>query len=167
MAEPIVIKGLAPGLTKEQLEAVHPGMTRSCHEPDKNPTTTELCGSSGIADLSTFGGVHAKLYLAHLRDGIVHTITISISPDDYDAAVAALTERFGKPVERKASIVKNRMGAEFDQVQTTWRRDGSILVGTKRAGSVDMSNFHLALEKDFEERNRRRKEDAKARAKDF
>jgi hypothetical protein len=171
-AEPITIKGLAPGITKAQIEELHPGMTSRCRDVPGDPTTDEVCVSIGssradLPALATFAGVRAKYYAANLRNGTAHTILVAVESSDFASVEAAITERYGKPVERKLSTVKNRMGAEFDQVHTTWRRDDSVLIGRKRSFSVDEAGFQLTAESGIEDREKRRKEGAKASAKDM
>lgn len=171
-AEPITLKGLAPGMTKAQLEEAHPGFTSRCSSPAPNPTTTEICISIGssradLPALATFAGVRASNYAAHLRDDIVHAITVTIDASDFEQAEAAVTERYGKPVSRKLSTIKNRMGASFDQVDVIWRREGAELSGSKRASKIDEAGFHLTLQSDSGSSERSKKKAAKSGAKDM
>lgn len=168
LAEPITLKGLAPGMTKAQIEAAHPGITLRCFKPAANAMTHELCGSHGdnYGPLATFAGVKAKSYVAHLRDDVVHTVTVSISPADFDAAVAAVSERYGKPT-RAESTVSNRMGAKFDQVRVHWVVEDSALAGSKRAGDLETSSFHLTTKAAAMESEKRRQDAAKKGAQDM
>lgn len=43
VAEPMNFKGLAPGMTKAQMEEAHPGFTSYCKAIRTDPTTTEVC----------------------------------------------------------------------------------------------------------------------------
>lgn len=168
LAEPIALKGLTPGMTKAQLEAAHPGITLRCFTPDPNPTTTELCGSHGdnFGPLATFAGVKAT-YITHLKGDLVHTVTVALAPDDFETAVAAVTERYGKPASRRESVISNRMGAKFDQVEVRWVVQDTALYGAKRAGKIDTSSFHLTSKTMSEERDKARKDAAKKGAHDM
>lgn len=171
-AEPITLKGLAPGMTKAQIEEAHPGFTSKCMQTERDAATTEVCGSRGAsrADLPalvTFAGVRAISYAALLKGEVAHTVMVVIDQADFEKAESAVTERYGKPASRKLSTVKNRMGAAFDQVDVTWRVAGSVLAGQKRGINVDQASFVLTLERGIEERAGQRKESAKAGAKDM
>lgn len=171
-AEPITLKGLAPGITKQQIEERHPGMGTACRAVEGDPTTDEVCVSIGssradLPALASFAGVRARYYAANLSKGVVHTVIVSFASTDYDTVEAAVTERYGKPAERKLTTVQTRMGAEFDQVTTTWREGDSLLVGRKRSSTIDEAAFQLTTESASQQLQQRRKEGAKASAKDM
>lgn len=172
MAEPITLKGLAPGMTKAQIEEAHPGFTSRCKEVRTDPTTTEVCVSIGAsrADLPalvTFAGVRANYYAANLLDGVAHTIIIAIDAGDFAQAESAVSEKYGQPAQRKTSTVTNRMGAAFDQVSVEWRREGSILAGAKRGATVEKGAFTLTSERALKDHAQQRDGAAKANAKDM
>ena len=172
LAEPITLKGLGPGMTKEQMEELHPGFTARCSAITNSPTYDEACGSIGAsradrADLVTFAGVRATSYTALLKNGVAQTLMVMIAADDFEQAEAAVTERWGKPAERKTGTIQNRMGASFDQIETRWARDGTILRGAKRGGKVDTATFTLISESGLGERDKSRKDAAKKGAKDM
>lgn len=111
--------------------------------------------------------MRAHYYAANLLDGVVHTIAVEVDASDFTQAEAAVSEKYGNPALRKVSTVKNRMGATFDQIKVEWRRDGSLLVGSKRATSVDKGSFMLTSERALDEHARKRKDAAKSGAKDM
>lgn len=174
-AEPITLKGLAPGMTKAELEAAYTGFTSSCMKPKSAPSGTEVCGYTtgkrslvDIRALDTFGGVRVDRWVAILNDDVAKSIVVNLASDDFERVVAALTERWGKPESEKNSVVQNRMGATFDQIETTWKSEGSVLVAKKRRGKVDEMGLYLSTEKFIAEGSRERREDRpKADAKDM
>ncbi len=172
LAEPISLKGLAPGMTKDQMRQAHDSLGGGCMRPERDPTVDEVCGYStkyhkGIPALHTLAGVDVDQWTILLKDGVVHTIIVTLPADKFDAVEAATIERWGKPKSRSVGTVKNRMGASFDQVQADWVSDGTFLRAMKRGGKVDQASFYLTTERGMAERDKARKDQAKAGAKDM
>lgn len=171
IADPITLKGLAPGMTKDQLETTHKGTTSLCSRSQRG-AGAETCGYAtnkgslvDIPALDTFAGAKVNSWLFLLRDGVVTTIMISLHTDNFDRVVAATEERWGRPSKREESTVQNRMGASFRQVEATWAIDNSVLVIRKRRGKIDEMGVYLSTEAmirdDARERDARPKSDAK------
>lgn len=172
LAEPMTLKGLAPGMTKAQLSEVHPTIDQKCMRPERDTTTDEICGYStkyhgSIPALHTFAGVNVDLWTIMLKAGVVHTVTITLPSDDFDRVEIALTERWGKPNARTTDTVSNRMGASFDQVKVNWAREGFVLRAMKRSGKVTQAMISLTTERGMEERYKANKDAAKAAASDM
>lgn len=172
LAEPITLKGLAPGMTKAQVNEMHSPVASGCMTRERDPTTDEMCGystkvHSGIPALHTFADVNVGSWVLMFKGGVVHTVMVSFGAGDYDRIEEALSERWGKPVSRKAGTVKNRMGAEFDQIEATWTRDGSVLRAAKRGSKVDEGSLMLTTSRSMQSRDQERKDAAKKAAKDM
>ena len=172
VAEPVTLKGLAPGMTKAQVAEAHPSITKSCMKPQDSVMTDEVCGysnkhHSGAPALHTFAGVPVESWTVMLKEGIVHTVMIILPSEKFEDAETAVTERWGKPSHRGTSTVQNRMGATFDQVDARWLREGSVLRGMKRGGNVTKATFSLTTERGMEERYKAKKDAAKAAASDM
>ena len=174
-AEPISLKGLAPGMSKGKLETAYKGLTSACTKARNAPVPTEICGYTtkkrslvDIPALDTFAGAPVERWLAIVSEDVTTTILVTQSSSDYERVVAALTERWGKPASAKSSTVQNRMGATFDQMETEWRVDGSVLLAKKRGTTVDEMGLYLSTEKYIAESGRDRREtQPKADAKDL
>lgn len=174
LAEPITLKGLAPGMTKEQLEAAHKGFTALCFASIQ-VTGGESCGYVGrkgslvdIPALETFAGAPAIRWQAILKNGAANVITVSLKSDHFDRVTAALVEKWGKPTDSEASSVHNRMGASFDQIETTWAIDGMLLKAQKRGRLVDEMTLSLTTPSAMQDMNRDRTQvQPKANAKDM
>lgn len=163
-AEPVTLKGLAPGMTKAQIEEAHKGITRLCTKPAHRPGG-ELCGYStkkgSLADipaLDSFAGVPATMWLVVLKDGVATSVGVNLESGYFERVAAALTERWGSPASREASVVANRMGAQFDQVEAKWRIDGSVLIATKRGSKVDEMRVTLTTSAAMADADRERRE---------
>lgn len=171
-SEPISLKGLSPGMSKAQMNEAHDSLGGGCRKPERDPTTDEVCGyltkyDKGIPALHTLAGVSVDQWTILLKNGVVHTIIVGFPSDDFESVETATSERWGKPTNRSTGSVSNRMGATFDQVQVNWVREGTVLRGMKRGGTVDQSTLYLTTEKGMIEREKVRKEAAKSRAKDM
>lgn len=172
LAEPISLKGLAPGMTKAQMSATHDSLGGGCTKPERDPSIDEVCGyvtkyHKGIPALHTLAGVDVDQWTILLKDGVVQTVIITLPASDFERVEASMVERWGKPATRTTGTVKNRMGATFDQVQANWISDGTVLRGMKRGGKVDQASFYLTTERGMAERDKARKDAAKAGAKDM
>lgn len=137
-AAPLELKGMRPGMTKDELAAARPEIVARCFQ---NSTTggLELCryvGAAATGELDTFAGAFVQSWTASLSGGRVVSVAILLHSNFFDRVADAMVERFGKPARRDGAT-QNRLGARFDQAELTWRRDGHVLQITKRAGSVD------------------------------
>lgn len=165
VGEPISIKGLAPGMTKEQAELAHAGITKLCR-PAKTDQAAEVCGYmpkykslGSIPSLDTLAGADAIGWMLVVKNGAVNTLSVRMAARDFDRVTAAMQERWGNPSKREESVIQNRMGATFDQVHTEWRVAGSVLVAKKRGGQVDEMSIYLSTEDRINEGARERRED--------
>lgn len=170
-AEPITLKGLAPGMTKEQLENAAPQFTVNCREA-KGEAGVETCGyypkqrGPSIPALDTLAGAPVQGWVAIVRNGIANTISVRLASSEFSRVSTALREKWGKPAGEESSTIQNRMAAKFDQTELTWRVDGAILVVKQRSSNVDTMGIFLSTEKmvaDFghDRREVKPKQDAK------
>ncbi len=174
-AEPITLKGLGPGLTKEQMDAVHPGLAKHCHIISQKQACfyggapARESGLPNIEALNTFAGVPIKMWDFDMRDGHLSSIFIILPTSRFDAVVSAMKERLGPPTKSEVSTVQNRMGATFDQTEVVWAlsHEGSILAVTKRGYKVDEMRVHLTSKASLDEFDNIRKQEQKAGAKDM
>ena len=65
--------------------------------------------------------------ISNLNNGAIAQVSIWFPTLEFFGIVAAFSEKYGKPTADKQSVVKNRMGAEFDNRTVEWiRSDGSL-----------------------------------------
>lgn len=170
-AEPITLKGLAPDMTKAQLEQTHPGLTKNCIPVQKVAPDAEVCGYPSVGGprieaLDTLAGVPVKRWLATMRKGTTDSIMVLQDNGDFERVKAAMEQKFGRPFSVEPGEVQNRMGATFDQIKIRWSLEGRLLTIQKRSGKLDEMMILLSSEAAMRERaedvrNRRPKADAK------
>jgi hypothetical protein len=76
----------------------------------------------------------AEMTVSQNSSGMI--TTIAVYKFNFEKALNSLENKFGKS-EITKSIIQNRFGAEFEQVEATWR-DGNIILSLKKhGGKVD------------------------------
>lgn len=107
------------------------------------------------ADISFLDGT-SSLFIKQTGEGIV--AAVAVRRFDFDAALDALTVKFGAPsIER--STIQNRMGATFTQEVATWKQGKQVLQLTRHASKLDEPSLMLtgeaALKDAAEQRSRK------------
>jgi hypothetical protein len=138
-AAPIALKSLAPGMSVEEIRAIHPQI--SCDAPPKGKGlchyfTKYAIGGASQA-LATLGGANVDTWQIILQDGKCAAVHVILPTEEFHLVKASMVERFGKPAAHELSIVTNRMGAKFDQATYRWTRGGSTVVIKQRGAKVD------------------------------
>jgi hypothetical protein len=162
-------------MTKEEIDAAHPGLKKGCTATKDSSRTTEICGYSpstepilpSIPSLDTFGGKRVKSWLVMFRDTKAHTVGVTLPTASFDEVIASMKERYGAPTSEKASTVQNRMGASFDQTEVEWRVGGSIIAARRRASNINDMRILLSDEASIRDGAKGRESDTKAGAKDM
>ena len=78
----------------------------------------------------------------------LYFIRINTRTEHFDEVIAGLAAKFGPPSDRTNSKVKNRLGAEFDNLTVKWSNGVSTILAEKYSGSLEMmsvSFLHDAL----------------------
>ena len=88
---------------------------------------------------------------------------VSMSGIDFETALDALTLKFGAP-KLERSVIQNRMGASFDQVEATWTDGDERMVLSKHGGSIGRTSLIYLGKEAVAEGQRVRAEKAKAAA---
>lgn len=174
-AEPLSLKGIAPGMTVEQVDAQHPGLAAKCGVwKDGGSRCTYSAareagrsGAGAIPSLTTLAGINVELWLIRLREGKVASVTVGGSSKDFDRLIAAISEKHGKPTTLTESTIQNRAGASFDQVEAQWIIADTSLQIRKRSGNVDRMMVTLGSKTDRELMEKERQENAKKDATDL
>jgi len=84
-------------------------------------------------EAGTFAGVAANIDAAFFEDKLA-SVHVYVFATDFEDVLRALLDRFGKPDSLENMIVKNRMGAEFQNVVALWKR-GDVILKAERFGS--------------------------------
>jgi hypothetical protein len=166
-AEALNLKGLYIGLSLEEAKKVAPKLTDRCS------TTRDLTGYSCYYSSKHHGGnetVANKPVLSWMtiHDGQnVSGLYVTMDSGSFDHIVAALETKWGKPSSKDESMVSNRMGAKFDQVEVSWVKDGVKLRATKRGSKVDEMRITLVSEAALKKFNEDKAKSAADAAKDL
>lgn len=173
-AEGLSIKGIALGMTKEELNATHPGFGDKCAELRREPGKVQCSYSpqsrhegGTIPSLDRIGGVAPTIWLAAMREGRLSSISVRLRTADFDRLFGALKEKLGPPATVQESETQNRMGAKFDNTEAAWRAAGAELTITKRAGKIDTSRLSLESEVERAAADKERKARARKDADDL
>jgi hypothetical protein len=140
--EDIDFKGVPFGASEQEFTAKHPDFR--CSETDARfrvggDRGCSLFGKPDRAhkgpkhEAGTYAGVPANIMARFYEDRLT-SISVTIFSSHFDSVVKALTERYGKPDSLETPIVKNRMGAEFQNVKAQWKR-GDVILGAEKYGS--------------------------------
>ena len=171
------LKGLRPDLAREEVEKVYPDLAKrcstlkgrnvvSCYYAPPKPELEKY--RPRIADLDTLAGEPVKNWLLILDpQSAVDSVAVTLFTPSFDRVVGALTERYGKPSNTETSVVQNRAGASFDQVEVTWKIGDSHLVVNKRSSTIDEMSVSLSTRSRIAEWAQREKGKTKDAAKDL
>lgn len=130
----------------ETWKKIHDRMAVSCGAGGTNGDIQVCNGNTTIA------GVQAKANVVIGPQGHLQRLNLTISAYSYDAVLAEITSKFGKPASTRRSTVQNAFGASFPQVQSIWNgADGQSLTVSRYAGSRDDAsiNFSTAADRDM------------------
>lgn len=172
-ADPLSLKGIAPGMTLDQVEAAHPGFTKFCGDSAKAGNGSCLVFISrttrnpDVPSLATMGGAPVRSIDVKFIRGQVATVHVRMENVRFGSVLAGLNEKFGEPAKVENSSIQNRAGASFDQVEATWKGSSAELTLRKRAGSIDVMSMDLAGTEFAADLEAQKKDRAKASAKDL
>jgi len=96
---------------------------------------------------------HSVITFVQSQDRVL--LSVGVSRIKFDDTLNALTVKYGPPTV-KNSVIQNRMGASFDQVEATWRDGASLLTLLKHGSTIDNPVLRLTgaeLVKDVAKRN--------------
>lgn len=153
------IKGVAAGAALSEMRSTFTGV--SCSQKSE---AMEICLSF---DEFGFGGVTAVGVGAEVVNERVATLVIYINESDFGRVASALEAKYGKPTADTTEVIRNRMGAAFDNRQAGWEWDGSRLLAIQRAGKIDRSSISLHSLELAAKASQERAEQAKEAAKDL
>lgn len=107
----------------------------------------------------------ALLHLSQSQDKVLLSVTISeLGSFNFADVLDALTVKFGSPTSLEKSVIQNRMGASFDQIETRWVDGDEKIVLTKHGATIGRSSLLYFGKEAGEEMKRERVEKAKKAA---
>ncbi|QJR10120.1 hypothetical protein DSM104443_01174 [Usitatibacter rugosus] len=151
--------GIYPEMTRADFDALYPVFAKGCRKMPTGRvycmyfgTSSEMAKEIGIPaswigaepNLNTFAGepVESAFVTLDPSSEKIFTLSFELYTRSFDIVGRALTKRFGKPHTR-TSRIRDRTGAEFDQVQMRWTIGSTIVECEKRSGSMDMMKVSM------------------------
>jgi hypothetical protein len=98
--------------------------------------------------------------------GKLETISIYIPEEHYSSVSSALNEKYGS-TPLKTEMLKNRLGASFENRIYSWRRNNAILQATRYSSDLETSSVVYRTDFAMEEFARRKKEADKKKSGDL
>lgn len=150
--EPITLKGMAPGMTLEELELIIPNFSAACSPPanltfagpDGEPCSYVRPRYRGptIETFHTFADKYVNSWRFYGRENKLHAILLTFDPENFIEISKALTAKYGAP-KISSQTLSNRMNAKFENVTAVWRRGTQTLTATRFAGDIETSSLVL------------------------
>ena len=171
---PVEFKGVPMGASLETFKITNPnfeckdsaGSVTDCYffvssKPCPGVYSPELTGCiDRFKKQSSYGGIQAKNFSAHFRNDALGMVLISISPQNFNDLLDALSLKYGKPHKLNHTIIQNRMGATFDDSEAKWIGNSANITLKKYSGSIDRGYVSLAshayVEASIKERSEKR-----------
>jgi len=171
----IDFKGTALGVSEQDFKAKH--SRYRCRDTGEKfrALSDRTCTVFGKPDKpfqgpkdpeGTFASVPADVFVSFYDDRL-HRITVNIFASHFGTALQALNARYGTPDSIDKPIVKNRMGAEFENVIAVWKRGDISLKIEKYGYNLDTTTVSFATGWGSEEFKKRRGQDSTKAAGDI
>ena len=155
--ETIEFKGVPFGASEAELLQLHP--SAKCNAPKERLLVDRYCFI-----LVSYGGAEANVAFSLIEDKVVGA-TAAFASREFDDVLRALTDQYGTPkIDRQT--VRNRLGAEFENVTARWDLpDQELVIRAQRySGSLDtarvMFETHTLRRKGISEIEKSRKKRA-------
>jgi hypothetical protein len=120
-------------------------------------------GFNGFATDVSFLDGQARMYTYQAGGHVTALLVTQVSNGktlEFQSALDALQVKFGKPVVER-TVIKNRAGAEFEQVLATWVSGDVRLELKKHGGRIDSPSLWLSGRRLMEFERERREQAAK------
>lgn len=88
-------------------------------------------------------GLHGYTAGVLTHDSLIREVVLNTKVDDYEAVMALLTQKYGRPQSQKTEMVKTKVGATFQNEKSYWegKRVGIIL--SKYSDDIDTSSVSV------------------------
>lgn len=93
------------------------------------------CGAE--SPIPTYGGVPLNSAMFYFGADKLHSILLSIKPDDANQLVESIRLKFGEPVSDERSTAQNRMGARFEQREVVWMAAGTRIKVSRYSSTIE------------------------------
>lgn len=111
-----------------------------------------------------YGGASASVVANYINDALVR-VDISIALTHYQSIMEALITKYGKPARVKKQEVRNKMGAKFEDEESTWMAGGVTLTLQKYGRDLTKSSVTYILDSSVAEVTNRMKKGTSEAAK--
>jgi hypothetical protein len=162
LAHALDFKGLeigapaTPAVVEKALERVYeplPGLDESTRKmlEENNQVTNVKCGVGGAEKqiqvcngLVTVAEQLADANVVISATGRLQRISLRFKSYGFEAVESAMLKKFGKPTTLRSGV-QSRAGADYEQIEHTWRDGkGNFVTLTRFAGTVDKSSLYFA-----------------------
>ncbi|MCA3177586.1 MAG: hypothetical protein O9345_16160 [Burkholderiaceae bacterium] len=93
------------------------------------------CGAE--SPIPTYGGVPLNSATFYFGGDKLHSIMLSIKPDDANQLIESIRLKFGDPASDDRTPVQNRMGATFEQREAVWMVAGTRIKVSRYTNSIE------------------------------
>jgi hypothetical protein len=158
---PLDFKGLA---LKSDISIIEKDTRFECKDPQA-PIADIVCMLKPY-EQETIAGAPIESYFLSYYDGKLENIRISFKEDHFSRVADALVIKYGSVSPHK-TIVKNRMGASFENVLYLWTRNDSRLSAERYSSNLETSTIIFQTSHWSDEFAKRRKAHNKEKAGDL
>ena len=88
-------------------------------------------------------GLHGYTAGVLTHDSLIREIVLNTKIDDYDAVVALLTQKYGRPQSQKTEMVKTKVGATFQNEKSYWEGKKVKIILRKYSDNIDTSSISV------------------------
>lgn len=166
-AQTIDFRGVPMGASEAQLKEAIPFL--ECEEMKSNTVLADRTCRAWFRDgngpdSAKFAGANAD-YSAFFYDGKLGRLSATFDKSKYEGALAALTEKMGKPTKVEAKEFQTGMGLKGSGAVVTWDRPDSMVEISQFARDIKTSRVTYTFKPYVTEFARRSTERAKVQAK--
>ncbi len=113
----------------------------------KNPSILTCRSEAMASQLFRIGQTSAGEFIFTDKDGTIEEVSASFSTSSFEAVLAALIEKYGKPTSQESERVQNKIGTTFNSMSATWKLSDGTLVVRERSGKVDTMSLQIFTNK--------------------
>lgn len=161
---PLELKGLTPGMTRNEINELYPGQCRFLGEDD----WARGCDNTPYGTLGTIASEEVQFIdLVFIEGGKLGGVYMMIKPSSFSAISSAMTTKFGKPLKADRSVVENRVGVKFQQEILIWKRGGRTLEIRKYTNNLDTGTIFMGSDEFMKNLSKSATETARRRQNDL
>ncbi|PBJ12922.1 hypothetical protein BSF43_18770 [Pseudomonas ogarae] len=88
-------------------------------------------------------GLHGYTAGVLTHDSLVREVVLNTKVDDYEAVMALLTQKYGRPQSQKTEMVKTKVGATFQNEKSYWEGKKVGIILSKYSDDIDTSSVSV------------------------